>query len=223
MGLGRVAEKRAVWRSGGGAGQDGLDVIDETHRKHFVGFVEHHGLDTAQVEAVAFEQVEHAAGGADHHIHALVEAVDLRAVGLPAVDGQDAHVAKLAVLAEGLRDLQGQFTRGAHHQRLDMFLAGVEVVQNGQGEGGGLAGAGLGLADHIRAAQHERDDGGLDGGGLEIAKLGDGPHQFGAQVKGDKFFGHQNSCVAMCHHRSDSKTSPACSRRSRPVRLNISR
>jgi len=35
--------------------------------------------------------------GADHHIDALVEAGDLRAVGLAAIDGQDAHIEKLAV------------------------------------------------------------------------------------------------------------------------------
>ena len=55
-----------------------------------------------------------------------------------------------------------------------MFLAGFEIVQNGQGKSSGLAGAGLGLADHVRAAKHERDDGGLDGGGLDITKLRDG-------------------------------------------------
>ncbi len=85
----------------GGIGQDGLDVFDEAHRKHLVGFVENDCLDMADVEGVAFEQVDQAAGGADHHVHAAVETADLRTVGLPAVDGQHAHFLHFAVIVNG--------------------------------------------------------------------------------------------------------------------------
>jgi hypothetical protein len=41
-------------------------------------------------------------------------------------------------------------------------LAYVHARENGQGEGGGLAGAGLGLADEVAALQQRRNGGGLD-------------------------------------------------------------
>ncbi len=71
--------------------------------------------------------------------------------------------------------------RGCQDQRL-WFAVGLKVVENGEREGGGLAGAGLCLPDHVRAGQHHRDHGGLDGRRLGIAKRSDCLHEFLAQV-----------------------------------------
>ena len=97
-------------------------------RKFHVGirFVEHHRLHIVQMKHFALEQVEQAAGSADHHVHALVEAADLRTVGLPAVDGQDTHALGLAAFIDRLGDLQGQLARGTQHQRLGVAFRGIE-------------------------------------------------------------------------------------------------
>ncbi len=65
-------------------------------------------------------------------------------------------------------------------------------MEDGECEGCGLAGARLGLADHIHARQHQRDHSRLDGRRLEVAEFGNGLHQFGAQIEGVKFGCHQN-------------------------------
>lgn len=63
-----------------------------------------------------------------------------------------------------------------------MAFAGFKVVQNGESKGGSLAGSGLGLADHIRTGQHDRDELRLDGGRLGETEQGNGLHQLGTQV-----------------------------------------
>jgi hypothetical protein len=64
--------------------QNLFHVLDETHIEHFIRFIQHQRADVLDVERVAFDQVEQATRRADHHIHAAVEARDLRPVGLPA-------------------------------------------------------------------------------------------------------------------------------------------
>jgi hypothetical protein len=44
-----------------------------------------------------------------------------------------------------------------------------EFRKNGQSEGGGLAGAGLGAADDVLAAENERNGAELDGRRLDVA------------------------------------------------------
>ena len=168
--------------AGGSLGEDGFDIFDEAHRKHLIRFVEHDRADRAQVEHFLVEQIEHAPRGADDHVHAFLQAGHLPAVGRTAVDRQHAHVEVLAVFVHGIRHLHGQLAGGSHDQRLCAALTRFEVVENGEGKGSRLAGAGLGLADHVHAGEHERDDGRLDGRGLGIAAFGNRLHQFGAQV-----------------------------------------
>ena len=59
----------------------------------------------------------------------------------------------------------------------------AKPVEDRQGERGGLAGTGLGGREHVAAGEHERDRPGLDGGGLDVALLGDGLKQVGRQAE----------------------------------------
>ena len=58
-----------------------------------------------------------------------------------------------------------------------------ELVQHGQGEGGGLAGAGLGAAEQVVPGQHGGDRLGLDGGGGFVALLAHGFENGRSQVQ----------------------------------------
>ncbi|MCZ7547971.1 MAG: hypothetical protein M5U11_02305 [Anaerolineales bacterium] len=109
------------------------------------------------------------------------QGVDLRAVGLAAVDGEDAHAHAFAVFGDRVGDLQGEFARGREDERLRIFLRG-EVVEDGEGEGGGLAGAGLRLADDVGAGEHEGDHARLDGRRFGVAKFGDGLENLLAEI-----------------------------------------
>jgi hypothetical protein len=55
------------------------------------------------------------------------------------------------------------------------------AVEEGQQEGGGLAGPGLCLADHVAAGQRLGDEGSLDRGGLAVAGPLDGGQHVGVQ------------------------------------------
>ena len=62
----------------GHQGQDLLDVVDEAHVQHAVGFVQHQQLDGGQVEKALLLQVEQAAGGGHQDVDATFHGVDLR-------------------------------------------------------------------------------------------------------------------------------------------------
>ena len=72
-----------------------------------------------------------------------------------------------AVGVEAAADLDGKLARRRQHQRPRVLGLGTlaesgEVLQDGQREGGGLAGAGLGDAQHVAALQQRRDGARLD-------------------------------------------------------------
>ena len=125
----------------------------------------------------ALEQVEQAARRGDQHVDAAVERLFLVGEGLAA--DQQRHVERvvLAVDLEVLGDLGGQFAGRRDDQRARHARLGAAVgqdVDHRQGEGGGLAGAGLGEAEDIAAHQNDGDGLFLDRGGLCIALVGDG-------------------------------------------------
>jgi hypothetical protein len=60
---------------------------------------------------------------------------------------------------ERLGHLHGQFPSGSEHQHLGARSLRLQPFEQGQGEGGGLAGAGLGLAHQV-PAQHQLGKGG---------------------------------------------------------------
>jgi hypothetical protein len=140
-----------------------LDVVDEAHAQHFVGFVQHQGLQLRQVERAFVQVVDHAARGADDDLHAAAQRRQLRAVALAAVDRQHVEVLHVGGVAlEGFGDLDRQFARRRQHQRLHGAALDVDARQDRQREGGGLAGTGLRLPQHVAAFHQQRNGGGLD-------------------------------------------------------------
>ncbi len=141
-------------------GDDFADVVDEAHVEHAVGFVEHETFDVAETQRIALHEIEQPARRGDKDIDAVEQRADLRA-HRHAADrqrGPDAQVA--AVGAEAVEDLAGQFARRAEHQDAAALAhrrprVGGEMMQDRQREGGGLAGSGLGNADHVAARHHE--------------------------------------------------------------------
>ena len=72
IGLGIVAENSATCRVGRRLLEDPLDVVDETHLQHLVGFVEHEAGHSAEVERAALDVVHHAARRADDDVRAAL-------------------------------------------------------------------------------------------------------------------------------------------------------
>ena len=88
-----------------------------------------------------------------------------------AEDGHDRDALALAVRAQRLRDLDAQLARRRQDERLDLRVARVDVLEQRQPEGGGLARAGLRLADHVAALEQRGDRLLLDRGRLLVAEV----------------------------------------------------
>ena len=130
--------------------------------------------------------VQHAARRA-HHDGRLLQGADLGVDALAAVNGH--HPQALLIfgkLPQLLADLHGQLPGGAEHQHLRiLLLAGVlHQLDGGDAEGGGLARARAGLADHIPPLEQHGDDLLLDGGKLFIARLLNGADHLRRKVQG---------------------------------------
>ena len=79
-------------------------------------------------------------------------------------------------------DLRGQLARrrqdqGAAAAARGRLTVGGQAMEDGQGEGGGLAGSGLGDAQQILAGHHAGNGLGLDRGGGLVALVGKGLEQ----------------------------------------------
>ncbi len=171
---------------------DLLDVRQEAQVEHLVGLVEDQAPDVLQVQLLLPGEVEQPARGADDHVDTLLQGVDLGLVGPAAVDREDAHVAHLARGQQVVGDLRAQLAGGDDDERLrgvgevlGLGASGLDVGGDGdaleerEAEAQRLAGAGLGLADDVRARKghgkrHLLDgEGGGDADGLQgLGRLG---------------------------------------------------
>ena len=182
----RRGEQHALAGVRGGV-EEGLDVLHEAHVEHLVGLVEHDDVELVEPQRAAVHEVDRPAGGGHDDVDALGQAAQLRAGGGTAVDGEDARAHAPAVLRDRLGDLQRELAGRGEDETERRCAAGAhgallaEALQHGQREGGGLAGAGGGLADQVAAFDQRRDGLGLDRGGNRVAERGDGPLQLGAE------------------------------------------
>ena len=155
---------------------DALDVGDEAHVEHAVGFVDDEDLDAVEQQLAALAMVEQAAGRGDQHVGAALELLVLLVEGDAADQQRDVELVVLAVLDEVLLDLRGEFARRLEDQRARHARAGAalfEPRQHRQHEGRRLAGAGLGDAEHILALQGVRNGARLDRRRHGVAGVGD--------------------------------------------------
>ena len=157
--------------------EDALDVGDEAHVEHAVGLVDDHDLHAGQHQLAALEVVEQAAGRGDQHVDAAVDELVL-VLEADAADQQrhrELHVG--GVFLELLGHLGGELARRREHQAPRHAGPGAalgEVGDHRQHEGAGLAGAGLGDAEHVAAFERVRDGLDLDRGGGDVAGFGYG-------------------------------------------------
>lgn len=145
--------------------EDLVDLVLETARQHLIGLIETEDLDGVGPESATVDHVEDTAGRADDDLDALLELSHV----LTDVGTTNAGVAfDVHVVTEGdddFLDLLGELTGGGENERLSALDVRVELLEDGNGEGRGLAGTGLGLGDDI-VTFHDGDDGALlDGRG----------------------------------------------------------
>ena len=157
--------------------QDPLDVGQEAQVEHLVGLVQDEHADGREVQVPLPGQVEQAAGGADDHVDASAQGLDLRLEGPAAVDRDDADAADAAGVLEVLGDLHGQLAGRHDAQRLRQPVGALglalHALQQRYAEAQRLAGAGARLADQVVARQRDRQGHRLDGEGRGDAHPGE--------------------------------------------------
>ncbi|OCC07233.1 hypothetical protein A3Q37_06966 [Streptomyces sp. PTY087I2] len=164
---------------------DALDVGQEAQVQHLVGLVEDEPADVGEVELALARQVQETARGADDHIDALLEGLDLGLVRPAAVDRENADVTDLAGREQVVGDLGAQLAGGDDDERLrrvgqllGLGPPGLDVggdghaLQEREAEAERLSGAGLGLADDVGAGEGDGERQLLDGeGGRDADRL----------------------------------------------------
>ncbi|OIQ71701.1 hypothetical protein GALL_466790 [mine drainage metagenome] len=194
--------------------QHRLDVVDEAHAQHFVGFVEHQMAQRVELQRAPLEVIDHAPGRADDDVRAAPERGQLRHVALPAVNRQ--HMKSAAprrVAGEGFGNLDRQLARGHQHQRLRPRQRDVDALHDRQRERRGLAGAGLRLADQVDSGEQLRDRLRLDRRRRLVTQRAQRVEQFSSEAE----FGKAGDGFEFLGHRmewSSTRAGPNCA----PVR-----
>ena len=172
-----------VARHGGGEQQrlallgdradDAAHVLDEAHVEHAIGLVEDEERHMGELHVAALDQVEQAARRGDQDVDAACQGLDLAAIAQAADDRAKTQAEAATVGVEAARDLDRELAGRRQHERARVLGLGAlpesgEVLQHGQREGCGLAGAGLGDAQHVAALQQRRNGARLDGRGHRV-------------------------------------------------------
>ena len=156
----------------GNLGGDFLNVLGESHSEHFVGLVEHEIAHCVQTKGAAVHEVHNAPRGADHHLRPAFERPELGEIGGPAVHGGDVDPARFRrKRLDCLRSLHRQLARRGENEGLDLALVGVDMGEEGKGEGRRFARSRLGDADDVFSPQKNRDGRGLNRRGRRKAEL----------------------------------------------------
>ena len=147
--------------------EDEFHVLAKAEIEHFVGLVEHDGLQFRNVETVAPQMIAQPARRADHDVGAGGEFALLAARIHAADAGNHARIGIAIEPGEFAMDLQRQFARRRDDQGqrcgrpLEPFGIAEQFVGDRQPIGDGLAGAGLRRDQQIAAGGVVGQHGGL--------------------------------------------------------------
>ena len=108
---------------------DALDVGNETHVEHAVGFVDDQKLASRQEQPAALEMVEQPAGRGNQHINAAQQFCVLIVERHAADDQRDVELVVLAVFFEVLGNLGSKLTRRFQDERARHARACAALVR----------------------------------------------------------------------------------------------
>ena len=142
-----------------------------------------------EAERLALEVVHDAAGSADDDVGTARQLLELDSVALATIDWQDVEAGQVAGVAlQRLGDLDCQLARRRQDQRLRFGELDIDLLEQRQREGGGLAGAGLRLTDQVMAVEEDGDALGLDRRRGFVADIGERLKKPRAQTEFGKAF-----------------------------------
>ena len=165
--------------------EDPFDIGDEPHVEHPVGFVHDHDFHVREDQLAPLEMIQQAARCGDQHVDAFVDQLVLLFKAHAADQQRFGKLEVLGVSIEVLGHLCCQFPRGAEHEAARhprTSAATGEQRKHRQRKAGGLAGAGLGDAQHVAAFESGGNGARLDGCGRFVASLYNSFEDLGIQV-----------------------------------------
>jgi len=144
--------------------EDLVDLVLETLGQHLIGLVEAEDLDPIGLERSPLDHVEDTTGSTNNDLDTITEFGHVITDVGASNTGQrgDTHV-----VAEGdhdFVDLEGKLTGGRKDDSLSVLDVRVEALEDGDGEGGGLSCARLGLSDNVMTLDNGDNGPLLDGG-----------------------------------------------------------
>lgn len=122
-----------------------------TYRQHLVGLVEDEHLHAIGLEEAALDHVVDTARSADNNLGTILQGLHVVTDAGAANAGVALDVHEVANGDHDLLDLLGQLTGGREDKGLALLQVGVDLLQDRDGEGSGLAGTRLGLGNDIVA------------------------------------------------------------------------
>ena len=187
------------------SGQNGTDVIDESHIYHFIAFVEHEDLHMRQIDGATLHVVHQTARGRDDDIRVLSERFELALDILSAVDRQCMDRQVLGKMVDLFRRLDGKLTGRREDDGLRSLLGNVDPLQNRNAKSSRLAGTGLCLPDQVLPGKCGRDSGFLDGSRFFKAHILYGFQNFRLHAEFCECVVHSSS---LCAHGYAGRSSP---------------
>ncbi len=161
-----------------------LNVIDEAHVQHAVGFVEHQHLNPRELQLTTLAEIEQASWSGDDNVEAAADGIDLRLKTYATKNHKRAHIYMLAVIDDALMHLRGELTSRREDECAWTLILAIKLrcgknLQHGQTKGGGFTRAGLCAAEDVAAIQHSWDGACLDRRRYGVAFGFNGCNEFG--------------------------------------------
>lgn len=136
----------------GGLGQkleDNVDLLGETTGQHLVGLVEDEHLHVVGLEDTTLDHVLDTAGRANNDLGTVLESLHVITNAGTANAGMALDVHEVADGDNNLLDLLGKLAGGGEDESLAGLDVGIQLLEDGDGEGSRFTGTGLGLRNHI--------------------------------------------------------------------------
>src|SRR5580704_6543274 len=115
---------------------DGVELLGEAHRKHFVGFVEDEDAQSRRIQGLSAEVVKHSPRRTGDDLRSARKLLHLLAHGSATVDRRDPKTPVLTQALELASHLKGQLSRGGQDERLHLRDAAPnDLIHDRESEG----------------------------------------------------------------------------------------
>ena len=110
-----------------------VDLFLKSTGEHLIGLVQHEELDRVQTQGSALDHVIDTTGGADHHVHTILQGADVVTDRGTTHTSVDLDVHEVAQRADHFLDLQGELSDRWERERTRARLEGCMLVGKVEG------------------------------------------------------------------------------------------